>query len=151
MRRDGSFEFEDGARARIFSWSEDAIDVEIDNRRQRSRVTRTENRLIVQTPTSDVEFILVPRFLVPGEEAATGGLAAPMPGKVIEVRVAVGDSVTSGQTLILLEAMKMEHPMRATLDGIVTEILVSQGEQVENEALLLIIEPTDSGDDSSED
>jgi propionyl-CoA carboxylase alpha chain len=150
LRRDGSFEFEDGARARIFSWSEDAIDVEIDNRRQRSRVTRTENRLIVQTPASDVEFVLVPRFLVPGDEAASGGLAAPMPGKVIELRVAVGDSVTSGQTLILLEAMKMEHPMRATLDGIVTEILVSQGEQVENEALLLIIEPTDSGDDSPE-
>jgi propionyl-CoA carboxylase alpha chain len=150
-KRDGSFEFEDGARARIFSWSEDAIDVEINNRRQRSRVTRTENRLIVQTPTSDVEFVLVPRFIVPGDEAASGGLAAPMPGKVIELRVAVGDSVTSGQTLILLEAMKMEHPMRATLDGIVTEILVSQGEQVENEALLLIIEPTDSGDDSPED
>ena len=102
----------------------------------------------MQTPTSDVEFVLVPRFLVPGDEAASGGLAAPMPGKVIELRVAVGDSVTSGQTLILLEAMKMEHPMRATVDGIVTEILVSQGEQVENEALLLIIEPTDSGDDS---
>ncbi len=148
--RDGSFEFEDGARARIFSWSSKAIDVEVDGRRQHARVTRTENRLIVQTPTSDIEFDVIPRFVLPGDEAASGGLAAPMPGKVIAIRVAVGDSVTSGQTLILLEAMKMEHPMRATLDGIVTEIRVSQGEQVENEALLLIIEPTDSADDSSQ-
>jgi biotin carboxyl carrier protein len=149
--RDGSFEFEGGDRARIHSWSYEAIDVEIDNRRQCSRVTRTENRLIVQTLTSDVEFILVPRFVVPGDEAASGGLAAPMPGKVIDIRVAVGDLVSSGQTLILLEAMKMEHPMRAAIDGVVTEIRAIQGEQVKKDALLLVIEPTDAVDDSSSD
>ena len=148
--RDGSFEFEGGNRARIFSWTEDAIDVEIDNRRQAARITRTANRLIVQSPTSDIEFSLIPRFIAPGDEAASGGVVAPMPGKVIDIRVAVGDSVTSGQTLILLEAMKMEHPMRATLDGTVTEIRVSEGDQVENETLLLIIEPTGSSDDSPE-
>lgn len=147
--RDGSFEFEGGASARIHSWTDEGIDIEIDGRRQHARVTRTGNRLIVQSPTSDVEFLLVPRFVVPGDDAASGGLVAPMPGKVIDIRVAVGDSVTSGQTLILLEAMKMEHPMRATLDGTVTEIRVSQGEQVENEALLLIVEPTDTGSDSA--
>ena len=64
-----------------------------------------------------------------------------MPGKVIEVRVAVGDRVTVGQTLILLEAMKMEHPMRAPTDGTVAEIRVEAGEQVESETLLLVIEP----------
>jgi len=45
--------------------------------------------------------------------------------------------------LILLEAMKMEHPMRAATAGIVAEIRVEAGEQVENEALLLVIEPDD--------
>lgn len=140
-RRDGSFEFQDGSSARIFNWCDDSIDVEIDGRRQASRVTRTSERLIVQCSRGDVEFLLVPRFMLPGSEAASGGIVAPMPGKVIEVRVAVGDRVMSGQILILLEAMKMEHPMRATTDGSVVEIRVAAGEQVENEALLLVIEP----------
>jgi propionyl-CoA carboxylase alpha chain len=140
-RRDGSFEFEGGSSARIFNWCDDSIDVEIDGRRQTSRVTRTSERLIVQCSRGDIEFLLVPRFTLPGSEAASGGIVAPMPGKVIEVRVAVGDRVTSGQILILLEAMKMEHPMRATTDGSIVEIRVEAGEQVENEALLLVIEP----------
>ena len=149
-KRDGSFEFDDGTQARIFAWSENEIDIEIGNRRQSSRVTQTANRLIVQSPTSDVEFHVIPRFVVPGDEAASGGLVAPMPGKVIDIRVAVGDHVQAGQTLILLEAMKMEHPMQAALDGIVTEIRISQGEQVENEALLLVIEPTAPEDSNAE-
>lgn len=147
--RDDSFEFEDSSHARIFSWADDSIDVEIAGRRQHARITRTANRLIVQCPTSDIEFTLIPRFVLPGEEEASGGLAAPMPGKVIEIRVAVGDTVSVGQTLILLEAMKMEHPMRAAVDGIVSEIRVAEGEQVENEALLLVIEQTEDDEASA--
>ncbi|HIE60686.1 MAG TPA: carbamoyl-phosphate synthase L chain ATP-binding protein, partial [Microbacterium sp.] len=127
-RRDGSFEFPDGSSARIFAWTDQSIDVEIDGRRHTSRVTRAAGQLIVQCPRGDVDFRIIPRFTLPGSEAASGGLVAPMPGKVIEVRVAVGDRVTSGQTLILLEAMKMEHPMRATTDGTVAEIRVEAGE-----------------------
>jgi len=142
--RGGDFEFEDGTAARILSWSENSIDVEIGSQRLCSRVTRAGDRLIVQSPTSDIEFSIVPRFIAPGDEAASGGLTAPMPGKVIDIRVAVGDTVEVGQILILLEAMKMEHPMRATVDGVVAEIRIREGEQVENDALLLIIEPTES-------
>jgi propionyl-CoA carboxylase alpha chain len=149
-RRDQSFELGDGSTARIFAWTPESIDVEIDGRRQTARVTRTADRLIVQGPCGDVDFLLVPRFTIPGDEDAAGGLIAPMPGKVIEVRVAVGDRVTAGQTLILLEAMKMEHPMRASANGTVAEILVGAGDQVENEALLLVIDP-DEGDDAAQD
>ena len=148
-RRDGSFEFQDGSRARISAWTDKKIDVEIDGRRQTSRVTRTADRLIVQSPRGDIDFLLIPRFTLPGSEDALGGLVAPMPGKVIEVRVAVGDRVTAGQILILLEAMKMEHPMRAATDGMVAEIRVEAGEQVENEALLLVIE-SDATDDTND-
>jgi len=140
-RRDGAFEFQDGTTARVFAWTDRSIEVEIDGRRQTSCVTRTADRLIVQSPRGDVEFRLIPRFTLPGSEEASGGLVAPMPGKVIEIRVAVGDHVTAGQTLILLEAMKMEHPMRAATDGTVAEIRVEAGEQVESETLLLVIEP----------
>jgi biotin carboxyl carrier protein len=63
-----------------------------------------------------------------------------MPGKVIELRVRVGDRVASGDTLVILEAMKMEHPMRATEDGAVTEVRVTNGDQVEAGAVLLVVE-----------
>ncbi|MBW2400487.1 MAG: acetyl-CoA carboxylase biotin carboxyl carrier protein subunit [Deltaproteobacteria bacterium] len=65
-----------------------------------------------------------------------------MPGKVIDLRVQVGESVSAGDTVLVLEAMKMEHPMRATEDGVVTEVRVSLGEQVEAGALLLVVEST---------
>jgi len=55
-----------------------------------------------------------------------------MPGKVILLRVCAGQSVRAGETLLVLEAMKMEHPMRAPEDGVVTELRVAEGDQVEN-------------------
>ena len=70
-----------------------------------------------------------------------GGFAARMPGKVIDLRVGVGDRVRAGDILIVLEAMKMEHPMRAPEDGVVTEVRVEQGEQVEAGTLLLVVDP----------
>ena len=57
------------------------------------------------------------RFVPPGSDEEAGGFVARMPGKVIELRVAVGDRVAAGDTLLVLEAMKMEHPMRAVEDG----------------------------------
>jgi len=64
-----------------------------------------------------------------------------MPGKVIELRVRAGQSVRAGETLLVLEAMKMEHPMRAPGDGTVVEVRVALGDQVQNGALLLVVEP----------
>ncbi len=143
--RDGSFLFSDDTRARIHSWTPRSIDVEIGGHRQEAIVTRTEDRLIVQDSHGDIEFRVLPRFVPPGSEETSGGLVASMPGKVIDIRVVVGDRVTTGQTLILLEAMKMEHPMRAATDGLVSEIRVGVGDQIENETLMLVIEP--DGDD----
>ncbi len=149
LQRDGSFRFGEGDRARIFDWDERWIDVEVDGRRQGGLVTRAGDRLVVQTPRGDLEFDVVPRFVVPGSEAKAGGFVAPMPGKVIDVRVAVGDRVRGGQTLVLLEAMKMEHPMQAHEDGVVTEVLVSEGEQIEKGTLILVVEPEESGADET--
>ncbi len=139
--RDGSFRLGDGSIARVYAWSEGAIDVEIDGRRRRSRVTRTPGRILVQAARGDVELAVHPRFVLPGTEATSGGLRAPMPGKVIDLRVAVGQEVAAGETLLVLEAMKMEHPMRAPEDGVVADVRVALGEQVENGALLLVVEP----------
>jgi propionyl-CoA carboxylase alpha chain len=138
--RDGSFRLGEGSRARIHAWSPEAIDVEIDGRRRRSRVTRLEGRLVIQGRRGDVELLVRPRFELPGTQAPGGGLVAPMPGKVLQVLVQTGQAVRAGETLLVLEAMKMEHPVKAPHDGVVTELRVAAGDQVENGALLLVVE-----------
>ncbi|MBX7532993.1 acetyl/propionyl/methylcrotonyl-CoA carboxylase subunit alpha [Qipengyuania sp. 1XM1-15A] len=73
--------------------------------------------------------------------AGDGAILAPMPGKVIAVDVAEGDTVNAGQRLMVLEAMKMEHALTAPFDGTVTELSASQGAQVQVEAVLAVVEP----------
>ena len=73
--------------------------------------------------------------------AGDGAILAPMPGKVITVDVAEGESVTAGQRLMVLEAMKMEHALTAPFDGTVTELSASEGGQVQVEAVLAVVEP----------
>jgi biotin carboxyl carrier protein len=63
--------------------------------------------------------------------AAAGSLAAPMPATVRQIRVRVGDSVAPGDTLIVLEAMKMELPIRASADGLVSAVHCREGELVQ--------------------
>ena len=62
-----------------------------------------------------------------------------MPGKVLALQVTHGDQVKSGQVLVLMEAMKMEHQITAPLDGTVTEVLASEGDQVDNGQLLVVV------------
>jgi propionyl-CoA carboxylase alpha chain len=139
--RDGRFRFAGGEHARVHAWSESGIDAEIDGHRRRASITRTGDRLVVQGPRGDLELVERPRFELPGAADTSGGFVAAMPGKVLELRVQVGDRVQAGETLVVLEAMKMEHPMRATEDGVVSEVRVTQGEQVEAGTVLLVVEP----------
>jgi len=138
--RDGRFRFEDGTTARIHTWSREGIDVEIGGRRTWARVSRAGDQLVVHGPNGDLVFTERPRFTLPGAEETAGGFVAQMPGKVIDLRVKVGDRVTAGDTLLVLEAMKMEHPLRTMEAGVVTEVRVVQGEQVEAGTLLLVVD-----------
>ena len=71
-----------------------------------------------------------PRFTDPAARVATGSLLAPMPGSVVAVPVRAGDTVRAGQTVLVLEAMKMQHAITAPADGVVTVIDVREGQQV---------------------
>jgi biotin carboxyl carrier protein len=64
---------------------------------------------------------------------------SPMPGKVLKILVETGQKVSAGDPLIILEAMKMEHTMRAALDGVVEAVLVIQGEVIAPGQLLVQI------------
>ncbi|MBC2665529.1 methylcrotonoyl-CoA carboxylase [Novosphingobium flavum] len=75
-----------------------------------------------------------------GPAESSGAILAPMPGKVISLEVRPGQTVTRGQKLLTLEAMKMEHALRAPFDGTVAELRVAPGAQVQVEDLLVRIE-----------
>jgi 3-methylcrotonyl-CoA carboxylase alpha subunit len=72
--------------------------------------------------------------------ASSGTILSPMPGRIIAVEVAQGQSVTKGQKLLTLEAMKMEHSLTAPFDGVVAELNAEAGAQVQVETLLVRIE-----------
>ncbi len=94
-----------------------------------------------------MHLIALPRFPEPGSTVEKGSLVAPMPGNVIRLGAAIGDTVTAGQPLIWLEAMKMEHTITAPVDGVLAELDVKTGQQVEVGAVLARVEaPQSEGD-----
>ena len=66
-----------------------------------------------------------------------------MPGKILQIMVHVGERVVAGQTLALMEAMKMEHSIRAPCAGVVAELLYASGEQVAEGAPLIRLDPVE--------
>ena len=137
--RDGSFEINKGINAKIIEWNNSGIDIEIEDKRFFSKVTRKDKNLIVHGPWGDILFKIMPRFKSINQEVQDGGLIAPMPGKVIDLKVKVGSKIKKGDTLVILEAMKMEHTVKAIEDGVIDELFISNHDQVENGALLMVI------------
>lgn len=103
-------------------------------------VARYGDQVFVDSPLGPVQLAAVPRFPDPADAVAHGSLLAPMPGSVVRVGAAVGDTVTAGQPLIWLEAMKMEHTIAAPEDGVLAELNVAAGQQVEVGAVLARVE-----------
>ncbi len=139
-QRDASFIVNNSKPALIHECYENGIDMEYNGRRQFSKVTIHKNKVLVHMSFGDVLLEVLPRFVVPGLEVQAGGLVAPMPGKVINLNVKKGSKVKTGDTLVILEAMKMEHSIKAAEDGIISELYVSNNDQVENGALLMVID-----------
>jgi propionyl-CoA carboxylase alpha chain len=101
----------------------------------------------VDSARGPVHLVALPRFPEPGSTLQKGSLVAPMPGNVIRLGAAVGDTVTAGQPLIWLEAMKMEHTITAPSDGVLAELDVTTGQQVEVGAVLARVDaPQEEGD-----
>ncbi len=66
-------------------------------------------------------------------------ISAPMPGKVIEIKVEKGSKINNGDVVLILEAMKMEQEIKSDIEGIVEEISVKEGEAVKKEQILITI------------
>ena len=73
-------------------------------------------------------------------ETATGAIRSPLPGKVVSIKCSVGDSVKAGDTVLVLESMKMENAIMAPKSGRVKEIPIAEGANVAIDDVLLVIE-----------
>ena len=86
LKRSGLFEVM-GTNCKIHAVDESGIDVEVGSHRFFAQVTRADDQILINMPFGDLDAVIVPRFIEPGNEVPEGGLVAPMPGKVIEVRL----------------------------------------------------------------
>jgi biotin carboxyl carrier protein len=116
------------------------VELVLDGRRVPATVTVVPGGWVVDLPGGAVTLGARDRFPRPEGSGPAGGLVAPMPGKIIDVRAAVGDAVTAGQVLVVMEAMKMEHHLSTPGDGTVAEVRVAVGDQVDNGAVLLVVD-----------
>ncbi len=94
-------------------------------------VRRYGDALFIDDPIASTACTIAPRFADHSTEAAGHGPSTPVPGTVTVVAVAAGDAVTEGQTLVVLEAMKMEHRIIADVDGTIARVLVEAGQSVD--------------------
>jgi pyruvate carboxylase subunit A/propionyl-CoA carboxylase alpha chain len=94
-------------------------------------VARYADDVFVDSAWGAVHLVALPRFGDPDAAVAQGSLLAPMPGSVLRIGAAVGDTVAAGQPLVWLEAMKMEHTVTAPGDGVLAELNVDVGQQVD--------------------
>ena len=109
-------------------------------------VARHGEDVYVDSPHGSVHLVALPRFPEPGSAIEQGSLLAPMPGSVIRVGAKLGDTVTAGQPLVWLEAMKMEHTISAPTNGVLAQLNVTPGEQVEVGAVLARVETSENSE-----
>ena len=110
-----------------------------DGLRRAFSVSRYGSQVFVDSSLGPVRLNRIPRFSDPTEDVAAGSLLAPMPGSVVRVAAAQGDTVTAGQPILMLEAMKMEHTVFSPTDGVLSELNVTPGQQVEVGAVLAVV------------
>jgi len=138
--RDGSFTVDNLQQAIVHHWCESEVDIEIDGVRTLSSVTMEGDQLLVQCLGGNKLLNIQPRFVSSQEQEQQGSLVSPMPGKVVELHVKKGDRVKAGDNLLMIEAMKMNHNVKANEDGIIAELFVQENDQLDYGAVLMIIE-----------
>jgi len=93
-------------------------------------------------PVREIEHIAVEESEDGGRsEGSSGAVLSPMPGKIMSVKVKVGDQVSANQVVLVLEAMKMENEVQTEVAGKVREVKVRSGETVEGGQVLIVVEP----------
>jgi len=116
----------------------DEMQVTLDGRRSRVTVTRNGAERAVFRDGATARFKLIDPWNPPAtDDAGSGHLLAPMSGTIIAVNVKAGDKVAKGASLLILEAMKMEHTISAPVEGVVEQVYFRAGDQVRESAELV--------------
>ncbi|MEV5836210.1 biotin carboxylase N-terminal domain-containing protein [Nocardia sp. NPDC052112] len=116
--------------------------------RRQFDIARYGELVCVDSPLGPVSVRRLPRFSDPADQVAYGSLLAPMPGSVIRIGAEVGSAVEQGQPILWLEAMKMEHTISAPAAGVLSALNVTVGQQVDVGAVLAVVDPTESQENS---
>jgi propionyl-CoA carboxylase alpha chain len=132
--------------ARVVRSKDGRIELEIDGVQRSLSVLSDELNHWVHGPTGEVRLTEVPRFPEREREQIAGGYLAPMPGRIVALNVEVGQKVSAGEVLIIVEAMKMEHIIKCAEDGTVTELRVAKDDQVEAGQVLLVVDTGKEGE-----
>ncbi|MBA0125910.1 ATP-grasp domain-containing protein [Haloechinothrix sp. YIM 98757] len=127
----------------------DNVTLTVHGVRRNFEVAHHPGLVCVDSPLGPVALRPLPRFTDPEAAVAEGSMLAPMPGAVLRVAVQRGEHVAAGQPVLWLEAMKMEHQVTAPADGVVSELNVEAGQQVDLGAVLAVVRPADEQDDDS--
>jgi len=120
----------------VSSAAAERVVLSIDGVERAFDVATYSSDVFVDSPLGPVHLTALPRFGDPDAAVAHGSLLAPMPGSVLRIGATVGDSVSAGQPLVWLEAMKMEHTVTSPGDGVLAELNVEVGQQVDVGAVL---------------
>ena len=131
--------FDSTVTAQVLSSTPDVIRIEIDGVQRAFKIAEAGDELYVHSSLGSRVIKRPPRHPAPQAASEQASANSPMPGKVLKILVETGRKVSAGDPLIILEAMKMEHTMRAALDGVVEAVLVSDGEVVGPGQLLVQI------------
>ena len=136
---DGSMPDDERRRlaVRLLSFAPERVAIEIDGVRRVVDVARDGDVIRTRSSAGSASWTRAPRFEDHDADAAGGGPVCPLPGTVIAVNVSVGDRVTTGAVLMVVEAMKMEHKITAPSDSTVTEVHFDVGSRVDQGDLLV--------------
>ncbi|MFI5624554.1 biotin carboxylase N-terminal domain-containing protein [Nocardioides sp. NPDC051685] len=124
----------------VIDAGQDGVVLEKDGLRTTYEISVEGDRIDVDSAFGHTALRKRPRFTDPATQTQPGSLLAPMPGSVVNVLAEAGSSVTEGQPLLVLEAMKMQHTVSAPTDGVLTQINVTPGTQVAAGEVLAVVE-----------
>lgn len=119
-----------------------SYDVSIQKKKTMATTSANETKTVapIAAPVASVPKVAAPS---PAAVVATGSagkkVLAPMPGKIMSIKIGIGNQVKKGQELIIMEAMKMHNPILAANDGVITEIFVQVNDPVQSGQALLVI------------
>ncbi len=137
----------DGAPVDVHLWSASphTVDVTVDGVRRTVEVHRDGAVVYVDDASGASRFVERERFPLPTSVVAPGSLVASIPGSVVRVGGSVGDHVRAGETIVVVEAMKMEHRIDSPTTGTITELRVAVGDQVVAGMVIAVVAPADGG------